>query len=120
MPDAGFSTFLDQVGRTPIFVSVLTMGELRKGVANKRRTDPRAADALAEWVDGIEAKYANHILPVASAIARRWGELSADRPRSAIDTLIAATAIVHGLTVVTRNTVHFADLPVKLQNPWTA
>ncbi len=120
VPDAGFSTFLEQLERAPIFLSVLTMGELRKGVANKHRTDKFAAEALAEWVDGIEARYANHILPVTGAIARLWGELSADRPRSAVDTLIAATAIVHDLTVVTRNTVHFADLPMKLQSPWTA
>ncbi|PWB78858.1 MAG: hypothetical protein C3F11_21955 [Methylocystaceae bacterium] len=78
------------------------MGELRKGVAAKRRTDPDAADQLGAWVDGIETTFADRVLPIDAATARRWGELSANRSLPVIDMLVAATAISHGLTLVIR------------------
>lgn len=118
IPDPGFAAFLAQIGDAPIFMSVLTLGELRKGVAKKRRTDTIAADALATWVNGMESRFTGNVLPVTGEVARVWGELSADRPRSAIDTLIAATAIVHGLTVVSRNVTDFEGLPVRVLTPW--
>jgi predicted nucleic acid-binding protein len=118
IPDAVFTSFLSRVGESPIYISVLTLGELRKGIAKKRRTDTLAADALAAWVHGIELRFAGDILPVTQDIANIWGDLSADRPRAAVDTLLAATAISHDLTVVTRNTVDFVDLPVKIVTPW--
>jgi len=118
MPDTGFAAFLEKIGDAPIFISVLTLGELRKGVAKKRRADTIAADALGVWVNGIESRFAGNIVPVTGDIAQVWGELTADRPRSAVDTLIAATAIVHGLTVVSRNVTDFEDLPVRLVTPW--
>jgi hypothetical protein len=118
-PDSGVIAFITQTDPSLLYLSVLTLGELRKGIALKRRQDVNAADSLAAWVDGLEYGFADHILGVDSAIARLWGELSAQRPRSVIDTLLAATARVHGLTFVTRNTGDVHDVDVKLLNPFS-
>jgi toxin FitB len=76
------------------------------------------AEQLDVWVDGIETTFADRILPVDAAVARIWGELSAGRSLPVIDTLIAATAIAGGLTLVTRNTQDFALTGVPLLDPW--
>ncbi len=118
--DGGVIAFLSAADTAGLFLSVLTLGELRKGVAARRRTDPGAADQLGAWVDGIETTFADRVLPVDGVIARRWGELSADRSLSVIDTLIAATAIARGLTLVTRNTRDVESTGVPLIDPWQA
>ena len=118
--DSGVMAFLSAADTGGLFFSVLTLGELRKGVAAKRRTDPVAADQLGAWVDGIETTFADRMLPVDAATARRWGELSAGRSLPVIDTLIAATAISHGLTLVTRNTRDVESTGVPLVDPWQA
>ena len=119
-PDSGVLAFLSAADARGLFLSVLTLGELRKGVAAKRRTDPVAADRLGAWVDGIETTFADRVLPVDAATARRWGELSASRSIPVIDTLIAATAISRGLTLVTRNTRDVKATSVPLVDPWEA
>jgi predicted nucleic acid-binding protein len=116
--DHGVITLLSAADATKLFLSVLTLGELRKGVAAKRRADPVAADALAAWVDGIETTFADHVLPVDVATARHWGELSASWSIPVIDTLIAATAISHGLTLVTRDARDVRSTGVPLLDPW--
>jgi len=116
--DSGVIAFLSAAEAAGLFLSVLTLGELRKGVAAKRRTDPGAADQLGAWVDGIEATFADRVLPIDAATARRWGELSANRTLPVIDTLIAAAAISHGLTLVTRNTRDVESTGVPLVDPW--
>lgn len=113
-------SFLSKADVNGIFLSVLTLGELRKGVAMRRRSDAEAADAIGAWVDGIEVVFADRVLPVDAIVARNWGELSARRNLPVIDTLIAATALVHGLTLVTRNTRDVASTGVSLLNPWQA
>lgn len=114
------TTFLQTTESTALFISVLTIGELRKGVVARRRTDAPAAEQLGIWVDEIESVFSHRILPVDAATARIWGELSASRNRPVIDTLIAATAIARGLTLVTRNTRDFAATGVPLLDPWQA
>ena len=116
--DKGVLAFLSAAETAGLFLSVLTLGELRKGVAAKHRTDPAAADRLVAWVDGIETTFADRVLPIDAAIARCWGELSANRSLPVIDTLIAATAISHGLTLVTRNTRDVEATGVQLVDPW--
>jgi predicted nucleic acid-binding protein len=116
--DSGVMAFLSAADAAGLFLSVLTLGELRKGVGAKRRTDPNAADRLGAWVDGIETVFADRVLPVDAAAARIWGELSAGRSLPVIDTLIAATAIGRGLTLVTRNTSDVASTGVPLVDPW--
>lgn len=118
--DSGVIAFLSAAEAAGLFMSVLTLGELRKGVAAKRRADPDAADQLGAWVDGIETTFADRILPIDTATARRWGELSANRSLPVVDTLIAATAISHGLTLVTRNTRDVESTGVPLVDPWQA
>lgn len=115
---SGVVAFLSEADQAELFLSVLTLGELRKGVAMKRRSDARMAELLAAWVDGIEARFADRVLPVDRPVARLWGELSARRPLSVVDALIAATAIHHGLTLVTRNTRDVAFTGVRLVDPW--
>ena len=111
--------FLAEAEPTSLFVSVLTLGELRKGVAARRKSDPELAHRLAAWVDGLESSYTDRLLGVDAAIARLWGEWSAERPRTVVDTLLAATAAVHDLILVTRNTGDVAGLPVQVLNPWS-
>jgi len=120
LASAGVVDFLAQVDPAALFLSVLTLGELRKGVAAKRRIDPAAAHAIGVWVDGIERRFADRLLPVDAATARQWGELSSVRTLPVIDALIAATAIRHGLTLVTRNTRDVEGTGVPLFNPWLA
>jgi len=119
-PDAGVIAFLSAAGAEGLFLSVLTLGELRKGVALKRRTDPVASIKLGMWVEGIETNFAARILPIDSAIALRWGELSAGRNLPVIDMLIAATALNRDLTLVTRNTRDFESSGALLLDPWKA
>ncbi len=111
-------SFLAAVEPSSLFLSVLTIGELRKGVANKKRTDVPGAKRIGAWVDGLEGTFADRILNIDAVTARVWGELSAQRTRPVIDTLLAATALAHGLTLVTRNTSDVVDTKVKLLNPW--
>jgi toxin FitB len=115
--DRGVVAFLSAADSAGLFLSILTLGELRKGVEAKRRTDPLAADRLGAWVDGIETTFADRTLPVDAAAARRWGELSAGRSLPVIDTLIAATAIGHRLTLVTRNTRDIEAIGVPFVDP---
>jgi len=116
--DTGVMAFLAAADATGLFLSVLTIGELRKGVAARRRIDSVAADRLAVWVDSIETTFADRVLPVDTAAARLWGELSAGRSLPVIDTLIAATAMIHRLTMVTRNTRDVESTGVPLMDPW--
>jgi len=118
IPNDKVIAFLTNAHPSAIYISVLTLGELRKGIAQKRPTDPTTAKVLTTWVDGLEFSFADRILGIDTATAKLWGELSAQRPRPVVDTLLATTAIVHGLTLVTRNTSDVQDIDVKLLNPF--
>jgi predicted nucleic acid-binding protein len=111
-------SFLSAAEPSALFISVLSLGELRKGVALKIRSDADAAKRLGAWVDGLEYSFGERILGVDAAIARQWGELSAQRSRPVVDTLLASTALVHKLTLVTRNISDVHDLGVKPLDPW--
>ena len=87
-------------------------------MALKSRSDADAAKRLGTWIDGLEFSFGDRILAVDAAIARQWGELSAERSRPVVDTLLAATALVHKLTLVTRNISDVQDFGVKLLDPW--
>jgi len=117
--DPGVMAFLQATDSSALYLCVLTIGELRKGIAIKRRTDLTAARALAGWVEGLEFGFTDRILPIDAATARLWGDWSGDRPRPVIDTLLATTAAKHSLTFVTRNTRDISGLPLKVHNPWT-
>lgn len=101
-----------------MFVSALTVGELRKGVEMRRRTDWLMANQLSAWLDKMEDRFRHRILPVDAVVADIWGRLAAVRSRPIIDTLIAATALERGMTLVTRNVADMRDTGVLLTNPW--
>jgi predicted nucleic acid-binding protein len=100
------------------FLSVLVIGELRRGAILKRRTDRAAADALEQWIARLTHLYGDRILPITLEIAQEWGRLSAFRLIPPEDGLLAATANVHRLTFVTRNTKNVQGLEVAILNPW--
>lgn len=116
--DPGVLAFLGAADSSSLYISALTIGELRKGVAGKMRTDPMAGRSLAAWVEGLEFGFADRILGIDIAIARLWGEWSSERPRRVVDTLLAATAVMHGMTLVTRNERDVRGIQVKFHNPW--
>lgn len=101
-----------------IHLSTLTLGEIMRGIALKQRSDPVTAGHLAEWLRKLRHQHADRILPVTDQISVEWGRISAIRPRGDVDGLIAATAIVHDLVVVTRNMADFADSGADIVNPW--
>ncbi len=102
------------------FVSVLTVGALRRGIAKVHPRAPERASALAEKVDAIEEHYADARLDVDHRVMRAWAGLPPPRTLPVIDSLLAATAIAHDLTLVTRNVRDVADLGVPTVNPWDA
>ncbi len=101
LPYQNVITWLQQRDQTELYISVLTLGELAKGIARRRKTDQPAAASLAHWLDGIELLFSDRIIAIDPAIAGVWGELHADRNLAVIDSLLAATAKVHDLTLVT-------------------
>ena len=117
-PDAGVISFLESSDSSALYISVLTLGELRKGVAQKKKQDPVAARSLALWIQGFETGFADRMLGIDAAIARPWGDWCGALPRPVVDTLLAATAFHHGLTLVTRNMRRVRGLPAKTLNPW--
>lgn len=101
------------------FLSVITMGELRRGIELHRNKDAKAAGALARWLLGLESHYGDRVLPITATIADGWGRLSLDQPLPVSDGLMAATALEHKLTVVTRNVADFQRSGVNTLNPFT-
>lgn len=103
-----------------LFVSVITIGEIERGIALQRSKGPNFAAALAEWLDQILNLYGDHVLPFDLASARRWGQLSAALGHHGADLQIAATALDRGLTVVTRNVSDFAPTGVSVLDPFSS
>ena len=100
-----------------LYLSVVTVGEIERGITRQQRRDPSFAQELALWLDRVLAWYSDRILLVDVATARRWGQLSATLGHDGADLIIAATALEHGLTVVTRNVRHFEPTGVPTVNP---
>jgi len=104
-----------------VHTSVVVIGEMHNGVElTSRRGDPRAAEALRQWVHRLEVTLGPRILPIDVDVARQWGRLGVPNPVATADGLIAATALVHGMTVVTRNIADFSGTSVAILNPFTA
>jgi predicted nucleic acid-binding protein len=103
-----------------IYLSALTVGEIRKGIENIRRRDVPSAEALEAWLQELVATYSDRILAVDQDIAEQWGRFNVPDPLPAIDSLLAATAEIHGLTLVTRNLAHVERTGVLCLNPFRA
>jgi predicted nucleic acid-binding protein len=102
-----------------MFISVVTVGELRRGIELIRyRGDTRQAEQLERWLVPLVAEYRDHILDINQDIAQLWGRLRVPHPANALDKQIAATALIHDLTVVTRNDKDFFVTGVSLLNPF--
>jgi predicted nucleic acid-binding protein len=101
-----------------IYLSVLTVGEIRRGIERMRTRDPEQSRALDRWLAEVAKSYSGRIIPIDQATAEVWGQMSAIRPVPAIDALMAATAKVHHMTLATRNVTHVADLGASVLNPF--
>jgi predicted nucleic acid-binding protein len=100
------------------WISVLSLGEVRKGIELLRKKSPSQCPAFESWLIQLETTYDGCILTVTDAIADEWGRLQAKQTMPVVDSLIAATALVHKLTIVTRNTNDFAPSGANLLNPF--
>lgn len=119
----GFPAPSDWIGATPSsqrFISVVSLGEIMKGIEQIRSREQDFTQLLSQWLAMLQSEYAERTMPIDTDVALEWGRIAAGRSRGAPDALIAATAIVHDLTLVTRNVKDFQDLPLKLFNPWSA
>ena len=118
--DSGLVAWFEHQRTTDLFVSVISIGEIERGIARQRTTDPGFAAALAAWFDRVLALYGERILPFDLKTARRWGLLSAAIGNDSVDLMIAGTALEHGLTVVTRNVSDFEPTGVPVLDPFKA
>jgi predicted nucleic acid-binding protein len=120
-PDANVRAWFAQRPATELYLSVLTLGEIRKGV--EALTDSGRRTVLNQWLEReLPVFFAERLLPMDGAVAHQWGQLLAEAGRSlpAIDSLLAATALHYNLALVTRNLKDFDGLPVQALNPWEA
>jgi predicted nucleic acid-binding protein len=101
-----------------LWLSVLVLGEIRRGIETLKRRDERSARALDRWVARLERQHGSRILPLDLPIALEWGRLDATFGLSPVDGLLAATARVHRLTLATRNTKHVVRTGVECFNPF--
>ncbi|BCB86807.1 type II toxin-antitoxin system VapC family toxin [Phytohabitans suffuscus] len=117
-PDPNVLAWHARNANADVFISVLVVGEIRRGIEGIRNRDPRQADALDAWLTGLVATYRDRVLPVTAEVSDEWGRLAIAQPPPVIDGLMAATARVHQLTLVTRNVADVARTGVRVVNPF--
>lgn len=114
--------WLDEQDETSLFISVISLGELEKGILKLRSSDPSRSQKLTAWLNKVEQRFAGRILPLDVTALHVWAQIAAHaeslgQPLPVMDSLIMSTAQCHGLTVVTRNVQDFALYP-RVFNPW--
>ncbi len=114
----GVENWISSQRSADLYLSALSIGEIERGIAQQQRKDPKFAELLLTWLDKVLMLYEERILPIDLPTCRRWGRLSAAIGHDSADLLIAATALEHGLTVVTRNVRHFEPTGVPVFNPF--
>ena len=112
--------WIGAVASRDLFVSVITIGEIERGIERQRQLDPSFAESLGGWLDTVLRTYERRILPIDIAVARRWGRLSQRIGNKGLDLAVAATALEHGLTVATRNVSDFEPTGVPVLDPFTS
>jgi predicted nucleic acid-binding protein len=118
-PDSRVIAWAEGVSPASFYLSVISILEIEMGVLQKQRSDPKQAAVLRSWLESrVLPSFAGRILSVDTVIAKRCAALHVPDPCSYRDSLIAATALVHGLTVVTRNVSHFEHTGVPMFDPW--
>ena len=110
---------MKKVSAGELYLSVLVVGEIERGVERLRRRDTVQARVYEEWLDRLRWSYAERIIPVTRAIAEEWGRINVPDPVPVVDGLLAATAKVEGMTFVTRNTADVERAGVRLLNPFS-
>jgi tRNA(fMet)-specific endonuclease VapC len=121
-PDANVTCWIESIDPQNVYLSVITVGELKKGI--EKLPDSRRKTALEAWlINDLLVRFQNHLLPIDTSVMLTWGSLVArmgaiGKPMPAIDSLIAATTLHHGYTLSTRNMGDFAHAGISLLNPW--
>jgi len=116
--DVNVARWYESIADESLYLSALVFGEIRKGIEGCRTRDPAQARALEKWLAAVNKAFGERILPIESAVAEEWGHMAARRPLSVVDGLLAATAKVHGMTLVTRNIRNVTGLGVGILNPF--
>lgn len=116
--DPAVARWWTDVPEDRIWLSVLVLGEIRKGIELARRRDPVKAGRLEDWLGAVNSGFGDRVLPVDAAVAEEWGRINGIRSVPVIDALLAATAKVNDLTLVTRNAADMAGLDVAVLNPF--
>jgi predicted nucleic acid-binding protein len=116
--DPNVASWYEKIEDASLYLSVLVIGEIRKGIERVRQRDRAQANAIENWLAAVDTAFGERILPVDRAVANEWGRLNVQRPLPVIDGLLAATAKIHHMTLVTRDTVGIADLEVSILNPF--
>jgi predicted nucleic acid-binding protein len=117
--DAGVRQWFEESAAEELFISVVVLGEIRQGIERIRRRDPAQARALEKWLLWIVAEFHDRLLPVDDQVADQWGRLGLERPIPILDAFLAATALVHGLTMVSRAEEGFRNTGVPVINPFS-
>ena len=116
--DPSVAKWYEKIEDASLYLSVLVIGEIRKGIDRVRSNDNAQANAIENWLLAVDRAFGERILPIDRAVANEWGRLNANRPLPVIEGLLAATAKIHRMTLVTRNIADIADLDVHILNPF--
>jgi predicted nucleic acid-binding protein len=118
-PNAGVAAWFNEADSADLYLSVLVVGEVRQGIDRLRhRRDRKQAALFERWLAVLKQEFAHRLMPISANVAERWGHLNAAQPLPVIDGLLAATALEHDLTLVTRDTDTLAASGARLLNPW--
>lgn len=119
--DPSVAAWISTVRQEELFLSVLVVGEIERGIHRlRRRGDQEQADVFLRWLATLESDYGDRLLPISLRVAKRWGALSAPATVPIVDALLAATALEHDLTLVTRDVGVLPTTGVRLLDPWSA
>lgn len=117
-PDPQVTAWFDATPQTELYLSCLTVGEIRRGIERLRGRDEVQAGAIDRWLAGLRLLYQDRVVPVDAEIAERWGRISSAATLPAIDGLLAATALTRDWIIVTRNVTDFRPSGARVLNPW--